>query len=667
MVSLVSAYAVFGAFIMSHLETYQVDQVMIEQNTFSYNNIIPTSSHSSFLTPVYDNNWRRPLDHTRQCISGVIKNLLLKSGCSSHIFKRLSSRYFKHCFHLKIISNLTSDLGQKATSSNYVTSRIQTSTFQDTETRAWPFADSLLFAFALITTIGYGNITPKTFAGQVFCIFFAAFGVPLTLLLIADLGKFISQIIFTCNDRFNAEIKRFWQRYSLRNRFKMLISKHKSNAYLNGNANGGLLYEENYLLDSDQRNKDEKQSEESKTNISEMSDSDEQSNRTMALLILFIIYVIAGSLLLSTYEPEMPFFTAIYFNFITLTSIGLGDIVPQRRTFMAITILYITVGLAFTTIAIEIAADTLRKLHYFRRKIKNVGNIEIWFGGKRLTVRQIIRNLCDQFNVPDAAMTNLNIGNFIDQAIKVEAGELPPLRSRSPKNKIDYDVENEPEPASECGQKSESVPDSEPCLLDLPAEEEEIPNVPELPEFTASQSIPVTPEPESYSSKLSEDEIPDVPELPEFTIREPTPVIPELEPIPDPEPDLLELSHEAEEIPYAPEVSAFSIPELTSLPEPKPPTPPEPVPTTPEPVPAPPEVKEEPEQALSIEPADEEIEDAPTIDLEALRRKGYSEEALKRYLRYQNEWNKFRTLSRKAPKGKKKTSTTKPPPSNISH
>lgn len=50
---------------------------------------------------------------------------------------------------------------------------------------------------------------------------------------------------------------------------------------------------------------------------------------------------------------------------------------------MAITILYIIVGLALTTIAIEIAADTLKQLHYFRRQIKNVGNIEIWFGGKR--------------------------------------------------------------------------------------------------------------------------------------------------------------------------------------------------------------------------------------------------------------------------------------------
>jgi len=50
---------------------------------------------------------------------------------------------------------------------------------------------------------------------------------------------------------------------------------------------------------------------------------------------------------------------------------------------MALTLLYIAVGLAITTIAIEIAADYLKKLHYFGRKIENVGNVVIWFGGKK--------------------------------------------------------------------------------------------------------------------------------------------------------------------------------------------------------------------------------------------------------------------------------------------
>ncbi|PIC32272.1 hypothetical protein B9Z55_012660 [Caenorhabditis nigoni] len=47
---------------------------------------------------------------------------------------------------------------------------------------------------------------------------------------------------------------------------------------------------------------------------------------------------------------------------------------------MFITIVYIAVGLAVTTIPEEIAADALKKVNYFGRKIKNVGNVVIWFG-----------------------------------------------------------------------------------------------------------------------------------------------------------------------------------------------------------------------------------------------------------------------------------------------
>lgn len=52
------------------------------------------------------------------------------------------------------------------------------------------------------------------------------------------------------------------------------------------------------------------------------------------------------------------------------------------ETYLAFTLLYSAVGLALTTIAIEIAAEYLKMLHYFGRKLDNVGNVQIWFGGK---------------------------------------------------------------------------------------------------------------------------------------------------------------------------------------------------------------------------------------------------------------------------------------------
>ncbi|XP_062863838.1 potassium channel subfamily K member 5a [Trichomycterus rosablanca] len=54
----------------------------------------------------------------------------------------------------------------------------------------WNWPNAVIFAATVITTIGYGNIAPKTAAGRVFCIFYGLFGVPLCLTWISELGKF---------------------------------------------------------------------------------------------------------------------------------------------------------------------------------------------------------------------------------------------------------------------------------------------------------------------------------------------------------------------------------------------------------------------------------------------------------------------------------------------
>ncbi|XP_041809800.1 potassium channel subfamily K member 5a [Chelmon rostratus] len=54
----------------------------------------------------------------------------------------------------------------------------------------WNWPNAVIFAATVITTIGYGNIAPKTSAGRGFCIFYGLFGVPLCLTWISELGKF---------------------------------------------------------------------------------------------------------------------------------------------------------------------------------------------------------------------------------------------------------------------------------------------------------------------------------------------------------------------------------------------------------------------------------------------------------------------------------------------
>ncbi|KAK3092852.1 hypothetical protein FSP39_007919 [Pinctada imbricata] len=47
----------------------------------------------------------------------------------------------------------------------------------------WTFGQSIFFASTILTTIGYGRVTPLSDAGKGFCILYAVIGIPLTLIL----------------------------------------------------------------------------------------------------------------------------------------------------------------------------------------------------------------------------------------------------------------------------------------------------------------------------------------------------------------------------------------------------------------------------------------------------------------------------------------------------
>lgn len=57
------------------------------------------------------------------------------------------------------------------------------------------FGHAIYFATSVITTIGYGNITPKTEWGQILCIPYALFGIPLTLTFLITFGTFLNKLI----------------------------------------------------------------------------------------------------------------------------------------------------------------------------------------------------------------------------------------------------------------------------------------------------------------------------------------------------------------------------------------------------------------------------------------------------------------------------------------
>ncbi|XP_071327413.1 potassium channel subfamily K member 17 [Trachinotus anak] len=72
----------------------------------------------------------------------------------------------------------------------------------------WKFTSSAVFAATVVTTIGYGNISPRSTAGQIFCVFFALFGIPLNLVVLNRVGKYMLVIERNISDFLEGKTRR---------------------------------------------------------------------------------------------------------------------------------------------------------------------------------------------------------------------------------------------------------------------------------------------------------------------------------------------------------------------------------------------------------------------------------------------------------------------------
>ncbi len=52
----------------------------------------------------------------------------------------------------------------------------------------WTLGNSLNYAWGLLTTIGHGNRSPKTWGGQIFALFYCLLGVPYFVLCLIAVG-----------------------------------------------------------------------------------------------------------------------------------------------------------------------------------------------------------------------------------------------------------------------------------------------------------------------------------------------------------------------------------------------------------------------------------------------------------------------------------------------
>lgn len=170
---------------------------------------------------------------------------------------------------------------------------------------SWSFGQSLFFAGTIVTTIGYGHVTPLSEGGKIFCIVYALVGIPLTLVLLTAL------------------VERFMVPVTL---FLQLLNSRLGHLYQPFNIR--LLH------------------------------------LSFVVLVVIIFFFVIPAAIFANLEPSWDFLDALYYCFISLTTIGLGDYIPgdfpdqpYRALYKLCCTGYLMVGLTFMMLMLTVFYD----------------------------------------------------------------------------------------------------------------------------------------------------------------------------------------------------------------------------------------------------------------------------------------------------------------------
>ncbi|XP_073969036.1 TWiK family of potassium channels protein 18 isoform X3 [Rhodnius prolixus] len=238
----------------------------------------------------------------------------------------------------------------------------------------WDFWSSVFFCGTIFTTIGYGHIAPVTTTGRALTIAYSIIGIPLFLLLLADFGKL-----------FTRSIKFLWA-FVRRVYYTGSCKKVRRTAPVQEVMKGvQMVYDMALLRRPSQMQSDNPEGGNQVPPMTPASPGDAPSTPALSAfavddefnlpitvaIVILLIYIFMGAAVFYIWETDWTFFDAFYFVFISMSTIGFGDLVPANQMYMMASIVYLAFGLALTSMCINVVQEKLSDT--FRQASAKIG------------------------------------------------------------------------------------------------------------------------------------------------------------------------------------------------------------------------------------------------------------------------------------------------------
>uniref|UniRef100_A0A1I7YUQ2 Ion channel n=1 Tax=Steinernema glaseri TaxID=37863 RepID=A0A1I7YUQ2_9BILA len=176
----------------------------------------------------------------------------------------------------------------------------------------WTYESAVFYTMTVFSTIGYGTITCHTLAGKIATVLYAIVGIPLMLVVLSDIGRVLLGV--------------FTRTY---NRCRFMILRQKTKWKMKKGEDVQILRLKNYKA---------------------------VTFPFYMTIVVVIVYLMICSIIVSFFDIRngsfdgMSYANALYFSFISMSTIGFGDVMPAELIYNPLIQLIFLFGLALISV-----------------------------------------------------------------------------------------------------------------------------------------------------------------------------------------------------------------------------------------------------------------------------------------------------------------------------